>query len=122
MGWGPAESASSLGGESAKPNKSDERKRANWSPLAEDHGGQADEALAGRHVLIEAAHGTNGEIGAADTGDHAADDDIHVAHEEHIDPERVGGLGMFAHGARAQVPRVYRTAGCAETPPATMVM
>ena len=80
------------------------RPRADRRPVAEDHGGQRNEAAPIGHQRLKGRDRFEREVGACQPGEQPADDDIGVAHEVHIDADRVRGSGMLTHGTRPQAP------------------
>src|SRR5215475_225092 len=79
-------------------------RRAQRGPAAEDHRGQGDVAKAGRHVLGEGAYRAEGQVGAADAGDQAAEYDVAVPGRPHADADGVGRGRVLADGPDAQPP------------------
>ena len=88
----------------AKPKSSAAKRRPDRVPLAEDDGGQRDVAGACRHLPVEARDRDEGEVGAAEAGDRAREQDRAEAGAVDLDADRVGGLGVLADGADAQAP------------------
>ena len=73
-------------------------------PTAEDHGGEGDEAGAGRHLLVERADRAEREERAAEAGDRAGEGDVPEPGAVDLDADGVGGLRVLADGAEAQAP------------------
>ena len=73
-------------------------------PSAEDDRRQRDEAATGGHAVLERPGLLEGEVGAGQPGEDAAEDDVAVAQRDDVDPDRLGGLRVLADGARPQAP------------------
>ena len=71
-------------------------------PIGEDHRGERDEALAGGHLRQEAGRLRDGEIGAAQPAERAADDHRGIAQAGNRDAGGVDRSRVFADGAQAQ--------------------
>ena len=71
-------------------------------PLAEDEGGEGDEAGAVGHVVLEAGLRLEREPGAGQPGDQPADHHGPVADADRVDAERLGGVRVLADGADPQ--------------------
>ena len=73
-------------------------------PAAHDHRGQRDEAVARRGIFVEGSRGADGEVGAAEPGEDAAEQHRLPADPVDLDADGVGGLGVLADRADAQAP------------------
>ena len=105
LGWDAAAENGKLRADRVREAEKQPRaKRADGVPVAEDHGGYADEALASGHALFEAANGTKREESACQASDGAAEQNAHPAQAIDIDAERVGCFGVFSDRAQAQPP------------------
>ena len=83
---------------SAAPNDAERR------PAAEDERRERDEAAAVGHARLEAVAELEREPGAREAREQAAQDDVPVAHPDDVDAHGLRGLGVLAHGPRAQAP------------------
>ena len=78
--------------------------RADRRPATEDDRGQRDEASAGGHVVLERPRALEGQVGAGQPGEDAADDDVPIPQPDDVDADRVRGLRMLPDRARAESP------------------
>src|SRR5207302_2848602 len=78
------------------------RKGAERAPVAEDDGGEGDEAATGSHVLAERAEVADRQVRASERGERARQDHGGVARPVHRDADGVGGTRMLADGPEAQ--------------------
>ena len=84
--------------------KSSAPARSARAPLAEDDQGDGDPAAAGDDAEGEGVELGDGQIGAADRHQRAAEDQRLVAHRRDADAGGIGGARVLADGAQIEAP------------------